>query len=90
MRIPCPYCGSRDIGEFAYRGDATLVRPEGDDGAAQVESAMFEYVYLRDNPMGAHQEHWYHAQGCRNWLVVTRDMLTHDIPAARFAPGASA
>ncbi len=84
MRIPCPYCGSRDIGEFVYRGDATPVRPEGDDAGA----AMFEYVYLRDNPMGRHEEHWYHAQGCRNWLVVTRDTLTHEIPAARLAhPG---
>ena len=85
MRIPCPYCGSRDIGEFVYRGDATLVRPEGDDA-----TAMADYVYLRSNPMGAHEEHWYHAQGCRNWLVVTRDTLTHEIPAARFAGEASA
>jgi sarcosine oxidase subunit delta len=85
MRIPCPYCGSRDIGEFVYRGDARAVRPEGDDGAA-----LFEYLYVRDNPMGLHDEHWYHAQGCRNWLVVTRNTLTHEIPAARFAPGANA
>ena len=83
MRIPCPYCGSRDIGEFVYRGDASPTRPEGEtDGAG---AAMFEYVYLRDNPAGLHDEHWYHAQGCRNWLVVTRDTLTHEIPSARLA-----
>ncbi len=81
MRIPCPYCGSRDIGEFVYRGDASPVRPAA-DGA---EAAMFAYVYLRDNPMGRHEEHWYHTQGCRNWLVVTRDTLTHEIPSARLA-----
>ena len=46
---------------------------------------MFAYVYLRDNPMGRHEEHWYHAQGCRNWLVVARDTLTHEIPSARLA-----
>ena len=81
MRIPCPYCGSRDIGEFVYRGDASPVRPQADG----TEAEMFDYVYLRDNPMGRHEEHWYHAQGCRNWLVVTRDTVTHEIPLARLA-----
>ena len=81
MRIPCPHCGSRDIGEFVYRGDATLVRPDG-------ESGLFDYVYLRNNPMGPHREHWYHAQGCRNWLVVARDTLTHAVSAARLASDA--
>ena len=83
MRIPCPYCGSRDIGEFVYRGDATPLRPESEAG--DVGNAMFDYVYLRSNPMGPHEEHWYHAQGCRNWLVVTRNTLTHEIPSARLA-----
>lgn len=80
MRIPCPWCGSRDIAEFVYRGDAGPIRPAGDDAAA-----MIKYAYLRDNPAGLHDEHWYHAQGCRNWLVVTRDTRTHEIAAARFA-----
>ena len=83
MLIPCPYCGSRDIGEFVYRGDATPLRPALD--AEEAGPAMFAYVYLRDNPAGLHEEHWYHAQGCRNWLVVTRNTLTHDIPSARLA-----
>jgi sarcosine oxidase subunit delta len=74
MRIPCPYCGSRDINEFAYSGDATVTRPSGDDA-----EAMFDYVYLRDNPAGIHQEHWYHAAGCRAWLKVTRNVTTHEV-----------
>ncbi len=32
MRLPCPFCGERDLIEFAYHGDASLVRP--DPGAA--------------------------------------------------------
>ncbi len=81
MRIPCPFCGERDVAEFVYRGDASLVRPgEGAD-----EAAFFDYVYLRDNPAGALDERWYHAQGCRNWIVVTRDTRTHAISAARLA-----
>jgi sarcosine oxidase subunit delta len=80
MRIACPYCGARDSQEFTYRGDASVVRPASEEG-------MFDYVYLRDNIAGPIEEHWYHAQGCRNWLVVTRDTRTHDICAARLAGG---
>jgi sarcosine oxidase subunit delta len=74
MRIPCPFCGPRDSSEFAYLGDASAVRPEAAD-----EQAMFAHVYLRDNPAGPHREHWYHASGCRLWLMVTRDTRTHAI-----------
>jgi sarcosine oxidase subunit delta len=78
MRIPCPFCGSRDAQEFVYRGDAAPVRPAfGENFDA--------YVYLRDNPAGVIAEHWYHAQGCRNWLVVMRDTVTHDFSGAALA-----
>lgn len=79
MRIDCPHCGERDSSEFTYHGDATLQRPQGDlEAAAETQmSAFHDYVYLRDNPDGIHHEHWYHAMGCRAWLVVTRDMRTH-------------
>jgi methylglutamate dehydrogenase subunit B len=81
MRIPCPFCGDRDSQEFVYRGDASLARPKSEDG-------FFDYVYLRDNPAGSMSEHWYHAQGCRNWIVVTRDTRTHDIYGAVLAAAA--
>lgn len=82
MRIPCPYCGERDAHEFVYRGDAAPARPEG---AADGGEAMFDYLYLRDNVAGEMAEHWYHAQGCRNWIVVRRDTRTHAILSARLA-----
>jgi len=81
MRINCPYCGSRDTHEFVYRGDAKPQRPALDAG----EDAFFDYVYLRDNPAGVIDEHWYHAQGCRNWLTVTRHTVTHEITAVQMA-----
>lgn len=74
MRIPCPCCGERPSDEFSYLGDATLKRPEGDDLAA-----WHDYVYLRDNRRGPHFEYWQHSSGCRAWLVVHRDTLTHEI-----------
>jgi sarcosine oxidase subunit delta len=86
MRLPCPFCGDRDAQEFVYRGDAAPVRPpmRSDD-----EAAMFDYVHLRDNVAGVMAEHWYHAQGCRNWIVVTRDTRTHEIFGAVLAKDAS-
>ncbi len=85
MRIPCPYCGERDGQEFVYRGDASLNRPDRDAG----EGAFVDYVYLRDNIAGVIAEHWYHAQGCANWLVVRRDTRTHAISGATLARGAA-
>ena len=82
MRISCPYCGPRGNDEFTYLGDATARRPDpAAEGAAQ---AFHDYVYLRENPSGIHQELWYHGGGCRSWLVVTRHTRTHEIIGAKF------
>ena len=83
MRIKCPYCGERSLEEFTYRGDATVTRPTSLEPAA--EQALVDYVYFRDNPAGLHREHWHHSQGCHAWLVVTRDMTTHEITSVEFA-----
>jgi len=83
MRIPCPFCGSRDSREFVHRGDALPVRPSGEEATTD-SAAMFDYVYLRDNPAGQIEEYWYHAQGCRQWLRVTRDTRTHIVSGATF------
>lgn len=71
--IRCPHCGPRPREEFTVRG-AALARPPAD----APDAAFFAYVYLRDNPAGPLDEHWHHAAGCRRWLVVTRDTLTHE------------
>jgi heterotetrameric sarcosine oxidase delta subunit len=77
MRISCPFCGARDGSEFSYLGDATPKRPKAGDPDEQ--GAMFDYVYLRDNPAGPLKEYWYHTAGCHSWLVVERDTRTHGI-----------
>ncbi len=78
MRIPCPFCGERSSREFVQGGDAAPTRPAGD-------ADLPAYVYLRDNPAGWLEEYWYHAQGCRRWLRVTRDSRTHEVAGVRFA-----
>jgi sarcosine oxidase subunit delta len=85
VRIPCPYCGPRGNEEFAYLGDAAVRRPDPD--APDAGQAFHDYVYLRDNPSGEHRELWYHAGGCRKWLVLTRNTRTHEIGAVAFADG---
>ena len=84
MIINHPLLGPRDAQEFTYLGDASLIRrpdPEA-EGAAE---AFYEYQYLRDNPAGEHRELWFHEQGDRSWLVVTRDTLTHEISRVELA-----
>ena len=82
MLIPHPLLGPRDAQEFTYLGDASLIgRP---DGMTDPE-AFHDYLYLRDNPAGIHRELWFHEQGDRSWLVVTRDTLTHEILGAELA-----
>ncbi|NMG41306.1 sarcosine oxidase subunit delta [Chelativorans sp. ZYF759] len=76
MIIPCPYCGPRDLSEFAYQGDATRTRP---DPSSTDEAAWQRWVYERKNPAGWHREFWQHSGGCRAHLVVERNTLTHEI-----------
>ena len=78
LLISCPHCGPRDQREFAYGGDATVSRP--DPGTASSDE-WNEYIYLRDNPKGPHLEYWQHIAGCRAWVKVARDTLTHAITA---------
>ena len=83
MIINHPILGPRDAQEFVYLGDAALIdRP---DGLAVGIEAFHDYVYLRDNPAGVHRELWYHEQGDRSWLVVTRNTVTHEITGVELA-----
>ena len=84
MIINHPLLGPRDSQEFVYLGDASLInRP---DGLAEGSVDTFhDYLYLRDNPAGEHRELWYHEQGDRSWLVVTRNTVTHEILAVEMA-----
>ena len=79
MRLTCPFCGERDSREFVYRGDAAPRRPEGT--ATDALDAFHDYVFLRDNKAGVMAELWQHVAGCRSWLVVTRDTLSHEVTA---------
>ncbi len=80
MIINHPHLGPRDASEFTILGDASLInRPDWQAGDA--DDAFYTYQYLRDNPAGLHRELWFHEQGDRSWLIVTRDTVTHAVIA---------
>lgn len=97
MRIPCPICGARDLGEFTVLGaarprpafSAEAPDPETLDGAA-ARAAFAAHVYERDNPAGVQEEYWFHGLGCQAWLVVTRDSRSHAVHGARLASAVKA
>ncbi len=86
IRIDCPQCGVRDYTEFTYGGDATLQRPTSD---CDDQIIWHDYVYQRENPRGLLRELWQHSQGCRCWLEVERNTVTHDIQSVQLASGGS-
>lgn len=80
MRLPCPFCGPRDLCEFTYRGDAATV--ERPDPVTADQPVWNAHVYDRANPAGEHVEIWHHAFGCRRHLRVVRDTVTHAVRSA--------
>ena len=76
LRIACPYCGERDQVEFAYGGDASEEFPELTNSDV---GRWTEFVFVRENPRGVHGEYWHHQYGCRQWLRVVRDTVTHQV-----------
>lgn len=77
LRIPCPWCGTRDETEFVYGGEAHVERP----ALAASDEEWTAYLYLRVNPLGPLAERWRHARGCGQWFNLRRHTRTHEILA---------
>jgi len=86
IRINCPFCGERDHSEFTYGGDASIEYPALD---APMED-WHDAIFLRENIRGMQAETWHHVNGCRMWLVVERDTMSHEIKSVRPAHGGNA
>ena len=84
--IECPWCGARDQTEFAYFGEAHIVRPDNPSALSDEEWAS--YLFFRKNPKGTHHERWMHAAGCRQFFNITRHTVTGEILAS-YPPGSS-
>ena len=79
IRINCPFCGERDHSEFTYGGDGSVAYPTLDASAEE----WHEAVFARENVRGVQLETWHHVNGCRAWLLVERDTVSHEIHAVR-------
>ncbi len=78
LLIACPHCGDRAQVEFVYErtlDSIVTLEMSGDDAMGA--------LFTRTNPRGPSRELWRHARGCRAWLIVDRDTLTHVISAVR-------
>lgn len=76
MRLTCPLCGVRDRREFHYYGAEDYLRRPA-EGASLAE--WDDHLHNRDNPAGVTRDLWYHEAGCAQWLLVTRNTVTHEI-----------
>lgn len=82
MRISCPICGSRDSREFRILGEAGRPRPDDDIASGEHGSQLadfIDYVYRRDSLPGPMREFWFHSSGCKAWLIVSRNLATHEV-----------
>ena len=77
LKITCPFCGPRNESEFIHGGAAKTRRP--DNPALINDADWVDHLTVTANPMGMVREKWWHVRGCGQWLVISRDTLTHDI-----------
>ena len=76
LLITCPWCGPRSQTEFSCGGEGHIVRPDPDTAS---DAAWGDYLFMRKNPKGPHNERWFHAHGCRRWFHVLRSTVSHEI-----------
>jgi sarcosine oxidase subunit delta len=74
LRLHCPICGVRPETEFQCTGEAI---PRAADPTALSAGAWADGLYNRNNTAG------WHSFGCRQWLLVERNTLDHQIRAVR-------
>ncbi len=79
LLIDCPWCGKRPEIEFAYGGQAHLVRPPRP--AELSDQQWANYLYVRSNPRGLHAERWRHTHGCGRFFNALRDTTTDQFAA---------
>ena len=78
LLIDCPHCGPRAQEEFTYERTMDSVVRIGDEPGAAIAA-----LYSRANPRGEDDEIWRHTLGCRGWMVLRRDRVSHAIVAVR-------
>ena len=74
--LRCPYCHEqRTEEELTYGGEADIARPD----LTASDTQWTDYLFMRKNPKGAHQEQWCCSAGCGQWFKVSRHTVTHEV-----------
>ncbi|MGQ3671549.1 sarcosine oxidase subunit delta [Xanthobacter sp. TB0136] len=75
LLIRCPYCkAERPELEFAYAGEAHIVRPE--DPSKLSDDEWRDHLFIRTNTRGLHYERWRHINGCGRFFNAVRDTVS--------------
>ena len=74
--IPCPHCGPRAQAEFVFERPLETIF-----GVDTPTPELVEKLYTRTNARGLSAELWRHSRGCRAWLRIDRNSVTHVISA---------
>jgi heterotetrameric sarcosine oxidase delta subunit len=74
----CPWCGPRAQIEFSYARVAESVAGAAVDSQGG-EMQELDRIFLRQNSVGLQEEIWQHTHGCRGWLRIRRNNLTHEV-----------
>jgi len=77
IRLPCPWCGPRNVSEFRHHGEVTK-RP---DPSTTNEDEWRRYLYFRRNSNDWVEESWYHSAGCRRFFKIRRHTTTNETAA---------
>jgi sarcosine oxidase subunit delta len=78
LLIACPHCGERAQVEFSYERTLDSIVT-----LKMVPEWAMRTLYERVNPRGWDDELWRHSFGCRQWLVMKRHRVTHEIESVR-------
>ena len=77
LRIYCPYCEEhRPEVEFAYAGEAHIVRPGPAEQAEMSDEDWSQFMFIRDNVRGDHAERWWHNAGCNMFFNAVRNTVS--------------
>jgi heterotetrameric sarcosine oxidase delta subunit len=72
--LTCPYCGVREVTDFAFGGE---LNPRPKEAPSLRE--LGQYNYFRRNVAGVQQEWWLHRSGCGEWFIAERDTRTNEV-----------
>lgn len=75
LLIHCPYC-EQELPEleFAYAGEAHIVRPAEPSAVSHEE--WRDFLFIRDNKRGLYCERWRHVHGCGRFFNAVRHTVS--------------